>query len=98
MDLKKIADKIKNYSPIVLLGLCLIYSTFILYWLREMVNEDRLKRQGASLPDDILEQLIVYIGIYSFLIYPIVVLFCLFVIIRKLKNIEKSIDSVNNNS
>ena len=97
MDLKKIADKIKNYSPIVLLGLCLIYSTFILYWLREMVNEDRLKRQGASLPDDILEQLIVYIGIYSFLLYPIVVLFCLFILIRKLSKIQKSLDSVNNN-
>ena len=93
MDLKKIADKIKNYSPIVLLGLCLIYSTFILYWLREMVNEDRLKRQGASLPDDILEQLIVYIGIYSFLLYPIVVLFCLFILIRKLSKIQKSLDS-----
>ena len=92
MDLKQIADKIKNYSPIVLLGLCLIYSTFILYWLREMVNEDRLKRQGASLPDDILEQLIVYIGIYSFLLYPIVVLFCLFIIIRKLSKIQKSLD------
>ncbi len=93
MDLKQIADKIKNYSPIVLLGLCLIYSTFILYWLREMVNEDRLKRQGASLPDDILEQLIVYIGIYSFLLYPIVVLFCLFILIRKLSKIQKSLDS-----
>jgi hypothetical protein len=92
MDLKQIADKIKNYSPIVLLGLCLIYSTFILHWLREMVNEDRLKRQGASLPDDILEQLIVYIGIYSFLLYPIVVLFCLFIIIRKLSKIQKSLD------
>ena len=92
MDLKQIADKIKNYSPIVLLGLCLIYSTFILYWLREMVNEDRLKRQGAALPDDILEQLVVYIGVYSFLLYPIVVLFCLFIIIRKLSKIQKSLD------
>ena len=98
MDLKKIADKIKDYSPIVLLGLCLIYSTLIFFFLIESVNADRYKREGAYIPDNIFEQLSFYIGISSFLIYPIVVLFCLFVIIRKLKNIEKNIKSVKDSN
>lgn len=93
MHFKKIAEKIKNYSPIFLLGLCIIYSTYIIYWLRDFLIEDTYKREGAILPENIFEQLAMYVGLYSFLIYPIVVLFSLFVIIGKLKKIEQKINS-----
>ena len=93
MEIKTISKKIRGFSPLLLLGLCGIYSFYVIGFIYEIISSSKkpLSIRAADI-SSVFHELVVLMGFFLVFIYPLLVVLSLYVILKKLKSIEKNLD------